>query len=303
MAKCSINILLLLLIRLACTAQDNPVIPVSRAKTTYIILYNTKPESANIGGEEGAILYAEQKTSRDTVKIIKLQAAKENFTSTNLLVVCTDTIMEFTLVYQPNPAVTRYSYRYTGNVMNITTARALADDTRPATGNTEPAADSVTGNGITISGGSLERLYASRRQLNRSSSAQGLYFFLDAVGLDSSGLHHFFKLRVRNSTAVSYAIDYIKFIVEAQHKKGMGSRAGNAVQDDYPPYLSAPRNVSVIAAGESQELIYVVDKLPLNKGEQLTIIMKEQAGNSRGRTLTLEVPAVVLLNKAKVLQL
>ncbi|MVT12514.1 DUF4138 domain-containing protein [Chitinophaga tropicalis] len=302
MGKFAINILLLLLLRLACAAQDNPVIPVSRVKTTYIILYNTKPESANIGGEEGAILYAEQKTSRDTVKIIKLQAAKENFTSTNLLVVCTDTIMEFTLVYQPNPAVTRYSYRYTGNVMNITTARTSADGTKPATVNAAPAADSVTGNGITISAGSLERLYASRRQLNRSSSVQGLYFFLDAVGLDSSGLHHFFKLRVRNSTAVSYAIDYIKFIVEAPHKR-MGSRAGNAVQDDYPPYLSAPRNVSIIAAGESQELIYVVDKLPLNKGEQLTIIMKEQAGNSRGRTLTLEVPAAVLLKKEKVLQL
>lgn len=287
-------IFLLVLIHLAqiCVGQQNPTIPVGSNKTTYIILYNTKPESANIGGEEGAILYAEQPTSNDTVKIIKLQAARPNFVTTNLLIVCSDTIMEFTLRYDQDPAVTRYPFRYSGNVMNIT---------GPVTNHVSARPDTVAQNGIVVTSRALELLRQAHRSFNRSVSSEGLFLFLDNVGLDSTG-HHLFKLRLRNNTAVTYVIDYVKFIVENE-KKGLMRKAGRAAQDSYPPYLTAPDNTNTIQAGSQQELLFALQKLPLNKGEQLSIVIQEQAGNSQGRTLTLKVPALALNNKSKVLHL
>jgi hypothetical protein len=290
-------------------AQENPVIPVSKYKTTFIILYNTKPERANIGGEDGAILYAEMETSKDTVKIIKLQAAKENFTTTNLLISCADTIMEFTLVYVKDPPITRYPFRYSGNRVMNTTNFAPGAGKMPAGPNMATETDSITQNGITVSTKSLLRLQAEKRIIRRSKKEQGLILFLDNVGLDSADQHHFFKLRVKNTTGVSYTIDYIKFIVESLEESGIGSRASSAAADDYPPYFSAPFNKITIKAGEQQELIYAVKKLPLTtkekgqKGEQLAIIMKEQADNSRGRTLTLKAQAVVILNKENISRL
>lgn len=292
---------LMIICPLTAVAQNNPVIPVSKNKTTYIILYNTKPERANIGGEEGAILYAEMETSQDAVKIIKLQAAKENFTTTNLLISCRDTILEFTLVFVKDPPITRYPFRYTGNdAMNTTNPYPGAGHA----GNTGEM-DSVTQNGITVSWKSLQRMQAAKRKITRSKKQQGLILLFDNVGLDSADRHHFFKLRVRNRTGVSYTIDYIKFIVEGSNESGIGSRASNAVQDAYPPYLSAAFNKITIGAGEQQELIYAVEKLPLDRDteKQLAIIIQEQAANSRGRTLTLKVPAAVILNNENISRL
>lgn len=274
-----------------CSGQANPYIPVGSNKTTYIILYNTRPESANIGGAEGAILYAEQPTSNDTVKIIKLQAARQNFITTNLLIVCADTIMEFTLRYDPDPAVTRYAFRYSGNVMSTAKSASQAA--------TNP--DTVSQNGVVVTVRALEQLRLAHRSFNRSVNSEGLFLFLDNVALDSTG-HHLFKLRLRNNTAVAYAIDYVKFIVENE-KKGIMQKAGKAVQDSYPPYLAAPGNSSTVQPGGQQELLFALQKLPLNKGEQLSIIIQEQAGNSQGRTLTLKIPAPALNNKSKVLYL
>ncbi|TWF31753.1 uncharacterized protein DUF4138 [Chitinophaga polysaccharea] len=294
-----IRTVLLLVLLLSCTysrAQDNPIIPVSRNKTTFILIYNTKVVSANIGGRKGAIDNEQQITDTDTLTIIKLQAAIEDFTGTNMLVVCKDTVMEFSLVWQRDPVKTRYPYRYNGSVMNIT-PHNIINTTGAAP---VPVADSIRQNGITIPAESIQRMQAAGRLTKRRIKDQGLVFILDDVGVDGGG-HHFFRLRLRNTTAVAYSIEYVKFIVASPKRSGIGSSSA-AVQDEYPPYLSAPDNSAVIGAGEEKELIYAVAKLPLS-GQQLEIIMKEQAENSRGRTMTLKVPASVLTNKHTVVRL
>ena len=274
--------------------QQNPVIPVSRNKTTFIVLYNTKLVSANVGGEKGAILCEEQLTKMDTMKIVKLQAVKDNFITTNLLVVCTDTLLEFTLKYEPDPAVTRYSYRYTGHQPN---AAVPGTTTAPA------ILDSVTQAGITVATASLHTLQKADPLIKRSVKEDGLYLYLDNIGLDAGDRHHFFRLRLRNTTAVAYTIDYVQFVIEAKKDFSIRTRAGAAAQDDYPPYFSAPTNAATIAGGEEQELIFACEKLPLPSGQQLNNIMKEAASAGRGRTITLRMPAVILKDRKKVLRL
>lgn len=271
---------------------QNPVIPVGRNKTTFIILYNTKPESANIGGAGGSILYEEQPTSRDTVKILKLQALRDNFATTNLLVVTTDTIFEFTLKYAADPEITQYPFRYYG-YRSSSSKKEIHDTTIPT------QEDSITQNGITVARSSLQRLQDAPPNLNRSIKEEGLLLYLENVGLDSGDRHHFFKLRFRNTSAVSYAIEYVKIIVESRKQFTIRNQAGGATQDEYPPYFSAPTNNSTIAGGQEQKLIYVVDKLPLGDGERLQITIKEQASNSRGRTITLKIPAEVVKSNNK----
>lgn len=276
--------------------QQNPVIPVSRNKTTFIVIHNTRCESANLGGEKGAVLCEEHPTSRDSIGIVKLQAIKEHFTTTNLLVVCTDTLMEFTLKYDPDPAVTRYTFRYAGR-LPVTAGTGTTGAAQPV------IPDSVTQAGITVAGASLHALQQATPQIKRSVKEEGLYLFLDNIGLDSGDRHHFFRLRLRNTTAVAYTIDYVQFVVEAKKDFSIRARAGATAQDDYPPYFSAPTNRTTIAGGDEQELIFACDKLPLPTGQQLQIIMKEQAASSRGRTITLKMPAIILKDRKKVLRL
>lgn len=276
-----------------CSAQDNSIIPVSRNKRTFIAISNTVFTSLNIGGRPGVIDFDQQETRKDTLTVIRLQAAQEAFATTNMLVVTTDTLFEFTLVWSADPPKTLYPFRFSGN------KRAINGQNPPALSSAGSPNDTISQNGIRVAATSLQLIQNANRAIKRNVREDGIFLWLDDVGVDKAD-HHFLKLRLRNTTAVAYTIEYVKFIVSSP-KSGFGSRA-TAAQDEYPPYLSAPSNPLVVGTEEEKELVFALSKLPLT-GQQLEIVVKEASENSRGRTLTLKVPASVLTDKRKVVRL
>lgn len=82
------------------------VIEVSLNKNVYVDVKGSTPLSVDVGGEKSAVLLAIQ----DNSNIIKMKAQKKNFTETNMIIVCTDTVLQFVVRYIDKPTKTLYQY-------------------------------------------------------------------------------------------------------------------------------------------------------------------------------------------------
>ncbi|RAI97023.1 uncharacterized protein DUF4138 [Chitinophaga skermanii] len=261
-------------------------IPVSKFKRTFILLHNITPISTNIGGENGAIVLEQQPTDMDTLYIIRLQAARENFQSTNMLIVSKDTLIELTLYYERDPRVTMYPFHFSEKKQSAVI----------------PNTPAVKQNGISVNPQSLVTFRSSNSKVRRSIKSDGMLVILDNVGMDAADEHLFLRFRVRNTTAVAFSLDYLKFIVHSSDQKTF-SNTKQAATDDYPSFLSDTANKTTIQAGEEEVFIYVIDRLPPKRRKDLTVVFQEAATSADGRSLTMKIPATLFARKENISRL
>lgn len=266
-----ITIFIALMCSLSCLGQHkSPIIDVGKAKTTYIDIIGTTPLSIDVGGEEGAILFAQQAKSN----IIKLKANKVNFTTTNMLVVCKDTLFQFLLRYVENPQKTLYKfYKYTPSPVSASTEN-LPKKTKDTT---------VSPTMYNAEDTNFEQVRELEKNINIGEKKNHVILFLENIAVDKK--HIYFKLRLRNGSKIDYPIDYLNFEVRTA---GRRLRASSA-QPLYPTYTEDPRNAKIVHSRTEQVLIYSLSKFALREDEILYITIFEKAVNTKGRQVKLRV--------------
>lgn len=256
-------------------SNGNKVIQVGRNKTTYLIVAGTTPVSADIGGEPGAILYAQQEKST----IIKLKANKDYFANTNMLIVCKDTIFECELVFSANPLITRDSLIYHGTSTEDHTE--IIDKERKD--------DNIATGAVND-----EQIFNNVRNLRKNISLAELnnkmIFYLDNIAVTKENVY--FKLRIKNNTKIDYEIDYLNFQVESVKHMLKASSS----QSLFPGYVEDQNNKRIISAKKEEILVYSLKKFALREDEVLYITLFEKTDNSKGRQVKLRVRAAVFDN-------
>lgn len=269
------------------TNAQNPVIAVGRYKATYLIISGTVPDRPDIGNHDNALALTKVESKSNTASIFRLQALKDQFRPTNILIPCADTLFEFNIEYAGDPPKTRYFYHFEGKArQDIFSHQA------------DQISDEVISNGmVAVAATKMRKLKEAVKNLNISTSSNGVIFLLANIGIDSA--HHYFKFKIKNNSTVPYNIDYLKFITEGKGKRSIGSRSGILTRTEYPTYVEWPENPITINPGHQHELIYALDLLPLTDGDQLIIAMQEKSAYTQGRSLTLHVRPLIFKRQGR----
>lgn len=281
MGKVSKVLLVLLFGTLKGLAQQNPVMYVNFDKNTFLQIVGTVPDKVEIGGDSVIIF---KKFHTEQGWFIQLTALVDDYPSTNMLVVCKDTLLQYDLVYRKELPQTLYTYEF----------RKRA--TEPVGAGGQPAAkDSVIGSGsLQVPITTFAKVKGLTRNSNTGTARENVVFLVDNIAVDSQYIY--FKLRLRNSSQIDYQVEYMQFIVDARKRQSITNRAVVPSQSLYLTFIEDPNNAKVIRAKDQQVFLFALEKFALNEDEQLKIVLKERAENSRGRAIELKLRAAAFGN-------
>jgi len=232
-------------------------------KTTHLI-FAAAIKAVDRGSEQILV----QKTT-GVENVLKIKAAKPGFTETNLTVITADGgFYSFTVSYNPRPATFTYNINTSGFTAIGTRSPALSRAVF-----SEPSDDQGTLRALAAQASISQRNITGVRDKNYQVRA-GLY------GLYTAKDMFFYKLVLKNKSAISYDIEGIRFYI--RDKKQVKRMATQEITLDP---LMVIGNASRIAPGREEMLIIVLPKQTIGRDKQLVIEVSEKNGGRHLRCL------------------
>lgn len=259
-----------------CSAQSKTVIEVGSQKTTYIEFKGIIIKSNSIGNES----IGQQLNNG----ILQLRA-KETFKETNMLIIAADSLIEFTLRYNPSPAKTLYQFNYSQPVTQVKEASA-SKSYSPL--EQKPVKDNNAKNETLTVQRAFSKLTAQKVRYGIGMANAQMKIVCNKIYCDDEYIYISFLFS--NSINMEYKVDGVKYVVVTRKKLFNKSQ----VRNNYLEALEDKRNPTFIVNKSPITLNYALKKFALRDDEQLVVNFYEQTTSSRGRNLTIKINANVL---------
>lgn len=244
------------------------IIYIGQQKNSYIEIAGDDVETVDIGAVEGKILYEQLPNTN----IIKLKAAEANFKETNMLVVGVDTVLQFLLRFDTNPAKTLYKYS-----VSIPNKRKSPNRQSSITDTLDAGSTPIE---TKIDFSRAKNLRPNMYNVDMASGVKGTL-----LNIAQDGHKMYFAIRVDNMSKIDYHIDAANFEIRTR-SRNLRKTAG---QSNMPSFNEAPDNPQIIKIGEEARLYYAIDIFPLRPDETLFITIFEKNEVSKGRQLNIKV--------------
>ena len=192
--------------------------------------------------------------------ILQIKAAQENYCATNLTVITADgTVYSFNLCYEAAPEITTYSYNKSS----------------------EPHPKTIVDGSNAALLDHLSELAYHDRNYTREFGENAYGIALAVTGMYTANDYIFYRMRLENSTPISYDIDQLRFYIRDQKRAKR-----TASQDLEIQPLSWYREVQNVQPHSQVTFICVLPKFTIPDRKNLHIQLVEKSG---GRHLQLKL--------------
>lgn len=247
-------------------------IEVCSSLNTYLKIKGIDIKTINVAGSNNV-------SYQNVGGVVMFKAARENFESTNMLVIATDTIFQFFLRYNPHPKKSLYQYSFGRAVPK---APSLQAEIALSTPSTATLVDEPEQAKPAYNAASFKSLIETRSNLNVGQIRDRVMFRLPLIAQDKKNIY--FLIKIMNNSTINYAIDNVNF--EVRSRKTVHTSGQQAV---YPPYTESTENLGVIGPRKQVILMYALNKFALRSDELLTITVFEKSATSKGRQFKIDV--------------
>ncbi len=272
---------LLFLIPVLSTAQITDTLEVSYTKSCYLIF--PKPPKFDFGSEDVIVRQSENK--------LIIQAAKEQFVETNLLVQVDEKIYLFIIRYNESPK--KFLHNFSSEVGTVSsnsdngsviTDNSIADKKLKDMNNKKAIEDELKPKCEKV-------LQKGSEWLNEGEINFGNLVWCSSIYTDDK--YVFFKIRVDNSSNIVYEADYSTYTI--RDRKDLLKK--KAIQDYETQPLFILNPFTTIGPKDKLDMIVAFNKFTIDKDKVLTVEVWEKNGDRR---MKIDISGRVIL-KAKLL--